>query len=574
MLRFSRYFLILFFLITVIPVAAILLWDQVNLHSAHQARQQLALSVGAQSLGNRQERLLEQETERTLQAVYLMSVDTPLSRVKTSLHATGAWWFKAHTFVGDDPLPDKLKDLVDYFPTHQQADQQGGVSYFEALDAPHDQVSLATMLPLPNGPYDGLLVVHSVPLHKLTPIGPYQTSIFSGTQTDDTHQIVSLSPPHQHDRRGRGRQYRQKQRLKRFEQQRRKMLAHGPSLNPANPANHADQADQALSPETPMPNSDTLTGATTNPSPASSPPLPLPPNGPSTQVVITDHTNQPVATVVLHLAKLENEDLSLNPWQAGGMKKWLSLVILVTTVLGSLLAGHYLKRNFVDPVLRLSMASQAVGHGNLKTRVETDDVKQADMARTLAAFNTMVEGLQEKEALRRNFIANLTHDFRTPLIAQHRSLDLLAEEFKALSMPEQEKLAASMRRNNEHLLGMVNQLLDVYKLEAGQLQLSPHPIDLSALVGECLEQVTSMASQRQITLETDLADPMPAFHADEKGLKRVLLNLLANALENIPAQSTVTLSADTDGSVVHIRVHDNGPGIPPAEQALLFDRYS
>src|SRR3989339_1552098 len=105
----------------------------------------------------------------------------------------------------------------------------------------------------------------------------------------------------------------------------------------------------------------------------------------------------------------------------------LGLTIPLPGLILSFIAGYYLKRNFLNPIENLSKVSEQFSDGNLKVRV-CSNVKQQDIKKTILNFNNMLDSIQEKEELKENFITNLTHDFRTPLIAENRTLEILLNE--------------------------------------------------------------------------------------------------------------------------------------------------
>jgi signal transduction histidine kinase len=243
--------------------------------------------------------------------------------------------------------------------------------------------------------------------------------------------------------------------------------------------------------------------------------------------------------------------------------------------------GFRFREKFILPIERLSSISQKVAYGDLTVRAETDQPSH-EIRGTMQNFNRMVEMLQEKEELRRNFIANLTHDFRTPLIAQERALELLMEEFSQSDLKELAPLSNGLLENNRHLLKMVNQLLEMYKYEAGQIEINREPVDLPHLVQQCLDQLEPLARKQNITLEAQFDPALTRQPLDKDALKRVLVNLLGNAVENIPKGSRIVVKvtplppnpgdSSEDGGA-EIQVQDNGQGIPPEVLHRIFDRY-
>jgi signal transduction histidine kinase len=257
----------------------------------------------------------------------------------------------------------------------------------------------------------------------------------------------------------------------------------------------------------------------------------------------------------------------------GSLDQWIGALILLAGLISSLIAGNYLQRNFIGPLIQLSLITNQVKRGDLSVRIDTDTIKQPDVYQTLKNFNTMLDGLVDKEQLRHSFISNLTHDFRTPLIAQTRSLELLSKEFQERGLAEQEKLAQSIVKNNEHLLAMVNQLLEIYQTEKEGLNLNLQRVNISSLVDRCFEQLCPLAEERRISLAQEFASDFPELYIDAQSFKRVFINLIGNAIQNISKDSKIQIIGTILKNTVEVRVRDNGPGISYEEQKHLFDRY-
>lgn len=220
----------------------------------------------------------------------------------------------------------------------------------------------------------------------------------------------------------------------------------------------------------------------------------------------------------------------------------------------------YLKR--IEEELR-------VLNDGLETRVQERtaelEASNRELAETLAR-------LQESERMRETFVSALTHDLRTPLVAERRALDLL--EAQREKLPEKlQGLAERLIRNNDDLLEMVGKLLEIYQYEAGKVRLMPETISLYSLTRECLEQLIPLAEAKAIAVANMIPGHMKPIQADSYQLKRVVMNLVGNALQNVQAGGTITVDAKDLGTSVELLVKDDGPGIPPERLPHLFDRY-
>jgi signal transduction histidine kinase len=180
--------------------------------------------------------------------------------------------------------------------------------------------------------------------------------------------------------------------------------------------------------------------------------------------------------------------------------------------------------------------------------------------------------LKESERMRETFISALTHDLRTPLVAERRALDLLLGQKEKL--PEKlQPLTERLIKNNDDLLEMVNKLLEIYQYEAGNLQLVTTPVSLQQLTEECLETLRPLAESKQIQLAHRLPANVSPIQADADQLRRLLVNLVGNAIQHMQNPGDVVVSVTEQAKTVELRVSDNGPGIPPDILPHLFDRY-
>ncbi len=174
---------------------------------------------------------------------------------------------------------------------------------------------------------------------------------------------------------------------------------------------------------------------------------------------------------------------------------------------------------------------------------------------------------------REDFVSRLTHDLRTPLVAADRMLTLIGQgALGELSEPMQEALS-TMGRSNQNLLSMVNKLLEVYRYEAGRKALNFREVDLDSLAQEVVQELQPLADAKDLQLTLNTADDLPPVLGDKLELRRVLTNLIGNALK-FTDQGRVQVSLQTRGEgALELQIQDTGPGIPAEEQAHLFERF-
>jgi len=245
-------------------------------------------------------------------------------------------------------------------------------------------------------------------------------------------------------------------------------------------------------------------------------------------------------------------------------------------LLGIAWLGWWFHRSFVRPVQDIALASSSVTRGDLSVSVPNKHT-QTEMRVTVNNFNRMIRQLRTDEQLRNSFISSLTHDLRTPLLAERRVIELFTE-FKDELSPQFQTLTVNLADSNDHLLQMVNRLLETFKYEAGREALELYPVHLPTLVRDCISKLEPLATSKQVRLHMELPEDLPLIHADGAQLERLFINLIGNAIENIPpVGDKVWIRGQWDtaeaAEAVEIRISDNGPGIPEEVRDNLFVRY-
>lgn len=199
-------------------------------------------------------------------------------------------------------------------------------------------------------------------------------------------------------------------------------------------------------------------------------------------------------------------------------------------------------------------------------------------------------GLDERDRIarqREDFVSRLTHDLRTPLVAADRMLNLFLDGAFGEIPSDMQEAISILTRSNQALLEMVNTLLRVYRYEAGRQTLNFQTVELKELVQDVIQELSPLAAEKGLSLRTDLADDTLPVEGDRLELRRVLTNLVGNAVKFTDTGwidvrlSTLynTLAEDLPKGAkppttwVMIEVQDTGAGIPPEEQAMLFERF-
>jgi signal transduction histidine kinase len=202
--------------------------------------------------------------------------------------------------------------------------------------------------------------------------------------------------------------------------------------------------------------------------------------------------------------------------------------------------------------------------------------------RSLLRLKHSVDERDEIARQREDFVSRLTHDLRTPLVAADRMLDLMQQGALGELSDNMDEAISTMARSNKNLLEMVNQLLEVYRYEAGRKQLSFHAVNLLEIAKEVVQSLTPLAESKQLQLNFHCDASNPEAYdvtGDRLELNRTLTNLVGNAIKFTDSGAVdVSLSRDEpspwDGrGLILLEVKDTGPGIAPEAQADLFQRF-
>ena len=240
---------------------------------------------------------------------------------------------------------------------------------------------------------------------------------------------------------------------------------------------------------------------------------------------------------------------------------------LLSGALGLALA-LILAYTLLRPVHALTHAAQQLATGDLSHRVQVHG--EDELATLGLAFNQMADSLQQAEESRRALTADIAHELRTPLSVQRANLEALQDGVYPLKI---DNLLPVIEQN--HLLScLVDDLSTLALADAGQINLQFTPTDFTDLVSRVVERFQPQARMQQVSLVfPPPANSIPGLSIDSIRLEQVLTNLLSNAMRYTPAGGQVDLSLSSEDHVVHLAVHDTGPGIPPQSLPFIFDRF-
>jgi len=286
----------------------------------------------------------------------------------------------------------------------------------------------------------------------------------------------------------------------------------------------------------------------------------------STIIPLKNSAKETVCYLIFSISKKDEQDIFRNNMLFVTFSGIIALVFVT-------LVSVWFKSDFITPMNKLALAFQEISKGNLEERIKIPVKSNQETMKTFKNFNTMLDSLEESNSLRTNFVTTLTHDLRTPLLAQERVIEILRDENNLLDTEKELYLLDKLNSSNHNLLEMVDTLLEVYEYEEGNIILHKDSVILDDLIKSCFSELSPLAEYKKIKLVQSFQPDSLNIRADIKHLKRVFINLIANAIQNIPIGSQVLVQAKFIDKNVEIKIIDNGQGIAPEILNHMFDKY-
>ncbi len=251
---------------------------------------------------------------------------------------------------------------------------------------------------------------------------------------------------------------------------------------------------------------------------------------------------------------------------------WDMAMIASTTLVFGLLAALFVARTLTRPIEALARGARAVGSGDLDYRVPPDG-REDELETLRERFNVMAERLAETDRMKRNFVQSFTHDLKNPLSGIKAVIETLHSGSAGALNDKQRKYLESSLVSAERLWDYLDDMLSVMKLQTGRFPMSVESLEPILILDEAVDEFQTRAENSLVTLKKEFDSELPAVRADAQLLRRVLENLIANALNFTPRGGTITIYAHKRNRHVSFEVHDTGPGIPQEELERIFESF-
>lgn len=234
----------------------------------------------------------------------------------------------------------------------------------------------------------------------------------------------------------------------------------------------------------------------------------------------------------------------------------------ISSVFVCIVLSH-INKHYIKPLLTIQDNVKKIKDGSLDVDFETKS-RDKNMVDTFDTMNDMVQGLKQREKLQNNYIRNLVHDLRAPVIAQERAMEILSDEMK------DNELVEGMTKNNDAYLKMINAIIESFSHD--DIEIEKMDFDFSKLADTVVDALKPMAKAKNIELRTAIQDKLTVW-ADYLSFNRIIMNLVSNAIENIDSNKTVTIEAKKNPKTTVITIVDNGKGMKEDEKENLFNKH-
>jgi len=247
-------------------------------------------------------------------------------------------------------------------------------------------------------------------------------------------------------------------------------------------------------------------------------------------------------------------------------------------VLFALLLGYSISASIVDPVKQMNRRFQEIAQENFSGRLEIPN--RDELGNLASELNDMSSELgrlyREIQAASRHkseFLANMSHELRTPLNAIIGFSQVLDERVFGELNEKQAEYIKDIHESGAHLLSLINDILDLSKVEAGRMELDLSKFDVRVALDNALTLVKERSLRHGISLEIDLDPALGTIVADERKFKQILLNLLTNAIKFTPEGGAITVTASGAENRLQVAISDTGVGISPEDQKMIFEEF-
>lgn len=257
--------------------------------------------------------------------------------------------------------------------------------------------------------------------------------------------------------------------------------------------------------------------------------------------------------------------------EAGSDARRVALLIAGASLIFVVAISFFITRSIIRPVSILKSKTREIAQGNFEGDLNISS--PPEIAELASAFNFMSQKLKDLDRMKSDFFSSMSHELRTPLTSIKEGAGLLLEGVGGSLTDRQRKLLTILTEESERLIGLVNSLLDLSKMEAGMMVYNFEPTSLAPLINRAMIEIGPLVEAKRIRVEAKIDKVLPIIKVDSEKVLQALRNLIGNAVKFTPDGGQVTVSARQRDGAVEVSVADTGPGMPAENLATIFDKF-
>ena len=258
-------------------------------------------------------------------------------------------------------------------------------------------------------------------------------------------------------------------------------------------------------------------------------------------------------------------------YDAGVEAYQMAIVMIAVLLVFGLTLSFLINRSITQPISVLVKKTRDIGKGDFKGNINLSS--PPELAELASAFNLMCNKLGELDQMKSDFFSTVTHELRTPLSSIKMGISLLAGGREGPLTEGQKELLNLVKQENNRMVGLVNAILDLAKMEAGMMTYEVEQKNIVPLIDQVVKEMTPLVETKKIRLESEVAEKLPIPKVDTEKFLQVLRNVIGNALKFTPEGGRVNVSVRTIDEGLQISVADTGPGIPEKNLTTIFEKF-
>jgi two-component system sensor histidine kinase GlrK len=256
---------------------------------------------------------------------------------------------------------------------------------------------------------------------------------------------------------------------------------------------------------------------------------------------------------------------------AGSSSRKLTIIMWIIALILVLITSVFTTRSITKPLTALMEKTKEISKGIFK-----GDLKIAsppEMAEVTSAFNVMCDKLSKVDKMKSDFFSTMSHELRTPLASIKEGIGLLQEGVGGTISDKQKRLLSILTEETNRLIGLVNALLDVAKMEAGMMTYNFDQESLMPLIQKAIQEITPLTEAKKIKVWLEINEELPYVKIDKERILQVLRNLIANAVKFTPERGQIIVSSYHEKRGILVSIKDTGPGIPHENLHAIFEKF-